>query len=122
LIWWAAFIMSYAPRTLIKSRGVLQSLKGGDELKKYEAFDRILQQIWLDVRQGAIGGRTTYVYDYNRFIQDNREFKNLERFNMFRLDLVTILEKEYPECSIKYVETVGYGGEVVQRIIVIDWS
>jgi len=114
--------MSYAPRTLIKSRGVLQSLKGGDELKKYEAFDRILQQIWLGVRQEAIGGRTTYIYDYNIFFQHNRDFNNVEKFNMFRLDLVTILEKEYPECSIKYVETVGYGGEVVQRIIVIDWS
>jgi len=114
--------MSYAPRTLIKSRGVLQSLKGGDELKKYEAFDRILQLIWMDVKQQAIGGRTTYIYDYDRFIRDNREFRNLEKFNMFRLDLVTILEKEYPDCKIQYVETVGYGGEIIQRIIVIDWS
>jgi hypothetical protein len=41
---------------------------------------------------------------------------------MYRLDLVTILEKEYPDCKIQYVETVGYGGEIIQRIIVIDWS
>ena len=113
----------HEPRTLIKSRLILQSLKGGQEFPKYQVFDRVLQQIWEGVKQEAIvGGKTTYVYNYNRFLQQNYNLNDLAKFNMYRLDLVTILEKEYPDCKIQYVETVGYGGEIIQRIIVIDWS
>ena len=114
----------YEPRTLIKSRKVLQSLKGGDEFEKYQTFDRLLQVIWMDIKREAEAGNKKYVFK----ITNNPHMRRLPQLNnpinsiLFITDFMDILKKEYLDCKIEYVETKGYEDKVIEQIIVIDWS
>jgi len=50
------------PKTLIKSRAVLQSLKGGSELQKYQLYDDLLKHIWHGVRLEAQNGKPKHIF------------------------------------------------------------
>ena len=112
------------PRTLVKSREVLQSLKGGQEFKRYQAFDALLQVIWSDIKREAEAGKTKYVFrvDTNQHIRDLHQLQNPITMTLFIMDFMDILKKEYLDCKIEYVETKGYDDKVIERLIVIDWS
>ena len=116
--------MSKEPRTLIKSREVLQSLKDRNEFTKYQTFDTLLQMIWMDVSGGAQGGNTKYVFKItnNPHIRQLRQLNNSINMTLFITDFMDILKKEYIDCKIEYVETKGYEDKVIEQIIVIDWS
>lgn len=114
----------HEPRTLIKSREVLQSLKDRNEFAKYQTFDRLLQEIWKDVGHAAQGGNTKYLFK----ITNNQHMRRLPQLNnpinmtLFITDFMDILKKEYLDCKIEYVETKGYEDKVIEQLIVIDWS
>ena len=112
------------PRTLIKSREVLQSLKGGDELNRYQTFDHLLQVIWADIKQVATIGNTKYVFKITNIqrIHNLPQLKNPINMTLFITDFMDILKKEYLDCKIEYVETKGYEDKVIEQLIVIDWS
>ena len=112
------------PRTLVKSREVLQSLKGGKEFVRYQTFDTLLQVIWRDIKREAEAGATKYVFrvDTNEHIRDLRQLQNPITMTLFIMDFMDILKKEYIDCKIEYVETKGYDDKVIERLIVIDWS
>ena len=113
--------MSNEPRTLIKSREVLQSLKDRNEFTKYQTFDHLLQVIWRDIKQLATNGNTKYVLK----ITKNCHLQNLPNsidMTLFITDFMDILKKEYLDCKIEYFETKGYENKVIEQIIVIDWS
>jgi hypothetical protein len=116
--------MSNEPRTLIKSREVLQSLKDRNEFEKYQKFDHLLKLIWADISREAQGGKTKYVFK----ITNNSHMTQIPQLNnpinrtLFITDFMDILKKEYIDCKIEYVETKGYEDKVIEQIIVIDWS
>ena len=117
----------YEPRTLIKSREVLQSLKGGKELIKYETFDLLLQKIWSDVKNEASRGNTKYIFKIannrsNSIIYNLPQLENPINMTLFITDFMDVLKKEYIDCKIEYSETKGYEGNVIEQIIIIDWS
>ena len=114
----------HGPRTLIKSREVLQSLKGGQEIIKYETFDLLLQKIWSDIKGYASSGNTKYVFkfDKNQHIRMLPHTNNSINMTLFITDFMDILKKEYIDCKIEYSETKGYEGNVIEQIIIIDWS
>jgi hypothetical protein len=115
-------------RSLIKSRTVLQSLKDGNGFKIYQALDKCLTEIWIGVTGEAEAGRIKYIYNFAK-IKNNITFMSgvcesyyYETINKFRTSLINILEKEYIDCKIDYIETKGYDGKVIEQLIVIDWS
>jgi hypothetical protein len=119
--------MSKEPRTLIKSREVLQSLKDRNEFTKYQTFDSLLQVIWADISREAQGGKTKYLFKItnNRWGQTMQmlpQLNNPINMTLFITDFMDILKKEYIDCKIEYVETKGYEDKVIEQIIVIDWS
>lgn len=112
------------PRTLVKSREVLQSLKGGQEFRKYQTFHNLLLVIWMDLKREAEAGKTKYVFrvDTNQNIKSLPLIENPITMTLFIMDFMDILKKEYIDCKIEYVETKGYEDKVIERVIVIDWS
>jgi hypothetical protein len=116
--------MSKEPRTLIKSREVLQSLKDRNEFTKYQTFDHLLKVIWADISREAQGGNKKYVFKItnNQYMGQLPQLKNPINMTLFITDFMDILKKEYIDCKIEYVETKGYEDKVIEQIIVIDWS
>ena len=99
------------PRTIVKSRAVLQSLKYG-ELSKYKTYDRLLSYIWNYISTKALNGETQFVYSipdyeiqYCRFVGE---------------EFVEIVKKEYIDCHVSYVETKHVN--FIERALTIDWS
>jgi len=112
----------HEPRTLIKSREVLQSLKGGHALKRYQQLDVWLTEIWMGVKAEAVAGNTKYIYNFAKISHTLNPFEGWEPIDVFRMRMINILEKEYPNCKIDYNETKGYDSKVIEQLIVIDWS
>lgn len=113
----------HEPRTLIKSREVLQSLKGGKEFTKYQMFDRFLQVIWDNIKQEAEAGKTKYVFKITNYtIHMLPQLQDPVNMILFINEFIEILKKEYIDCKIEYVETKGYEDKVIEQLIVIDWS
>jgi hypothetical protein len=119
--------MSNEPRTLIKSREVLQSLKDRNEFTKYQTFDHLLKVIWADISREAQGGKTKYVFKiannrWDQILGNLPQLNNPINMTLFITDFMDILKKEYIDCKIEYVETKGYEDKIIEQIIVIDWS
>ena len=114
--------MSNPPKTLLKSRENLQELfKNPHEIIKYEKFDRVLSLLWADIRPSPLKSLKLVKYIINlhdpRYI--DREFYFTEKTT---LELIEILKKEYPGVDFTYKETAGYDGNIIQRVIIMDWS
>jgi len=117
----------HEPRTLIKSREVLQSLRNKYEIRKYQAFDRLQQMIWDGVKCNAEAGKTKYVFNlankyWNQAIQTFPQLINSDNMRLFISDFMDILKKEYIDCKIEYVEHKGYYDKFGDQLIVIDWA
>ena len=101
------------PKTIIKSRHVLQTFKNGG-LNKYIAYDRLLALVWSYLSRVAIEGKTKFVYFIPEYEVRNKDFVSEE--------FVEILKNEYPDCLINYTETTGVNGNIIERALTIDWS
>jgi len=118
--------MSKVPRTLIKSRETLQAISNNwQELQKYEIFDRILDQVWNEIKKPE-KGKTKQVFHLAQILRILGPHSNITNLESFRLELIEILKKEYPGCDVSYIETktTGYEGKIltVEQLIIIDWS
>ena len=120
--------MSKVPRTLIKSRETLQAIcNDWRELQKYEAFDRILDEVWNEIKNPG-KGKTKQVFHLAHILRKLGPYLSYINNNLesFRLELIEILKKEYPGCDVSYIETktTGYDGKIliVEQLIIIDWS
>ena len=118
--------MSKTPRTFIKSRETLQAISNdGKELQKYEFFDRILDEIWSEIKKPG-EGKTKQVFHLAQILRILGPHSNITNLEAFRLELIEILKKEYQGCDVSYVETktTGYDGKIliVEQLIIIDWS
>jgi len=99
------------PRTIVKSRAVLQSLKSGD-LNKYKTYDRLLSYIWNYVSTKALNGETQFVYSIPDY--------EIRYSNFVGEEFAAVVQKEYTDCAVSYVETTGEN--YVTRALTIDWS
>ena len=89
---------------------------------KYKIFYRAREAIWIDMEQNVFGkGKTKYIVSGTVRQQiymgysDTLLFQYGLRFESFlQNEFIEFLKKDFPGCSIVYVETNGD--------IIIDWS
>ena len=114
---------------LVKSRKHLQEFTNNYlELEKHFIFNKVLKRVWDTVHE-AIADRKTIC----RFNPDNLEYtlfcqKYVRSHNNFitrhtvNLELLEVLQEEYQDCTIDYLETKGQEGTIVERTFILDWS
>jgi hypothetical protein len=113
--------MNAPPKTLVKSRENLQAISADRSiLIKYEAFDIILQYVWVRIKSLVTGYDVKTQYVIN--LRDLERHTQLVSTNTYITECIQVLKEEYPGVDITYRETAGYDGTVLERIIVMDWS
>jgi hypothetical protein len=114
--------MSSPPKSLVKSRENLQVLfKDPHKIIKYEIFDRLLSQLWGNIRQSLVKSQKYIIniHDPSYYGKIGHGFDFTEAIV---LEFIEILKKEYPGVDFTYKETAGYDGRILEKIIVMDWS
>jgi len=120
--------MDAPPKTLVKSRANLQAMSAYTlELTKYEAFDIVLAYVWTRIRPLLQGtGVTEYcinLYDLERHTSRLVSAQYSNHYSMeYITELMEVLRRDYPGVTFTYRETTGYEGNVLERIILMDWS
>lgn len=118
--------MSKPPNSLLKSRENLQELfKNPHVIIKYEIFDRVLSLLWADIRP-SFPLMSLNSLKLPKHIINLHDRRCIDRDFTFTeemaLELIEILKKEYPGVDFTYKETAGYDGNIIQRVIIMDWS
>jgi hypothetical protein len=117
--------MSSPPKSLVKSRENLQAIfKNG--ITKYEVFDRILSVLWQKIRQLVNPNINRTNASVSKYIINLRD-PNYYATTFFctqenALELIEILKKEYLGVDFTYKETAGYDGQIIEKLIIMDWS
>ena len=107
---------SYINNHLQLTKEALQSITKDDTyVSRYQRIETVLADIYGNVQHEARGGKTTYVYKFRYDISSGQEEK-------FIAELMKKIAAEFIGCKIDYVETKGYDGTIIERVIVIDWS
>lgn len=102
------------------TKEVLQSIKNDNTyVSRYQNIERIVADIYQNVQREALGRKTKYIYRVNYNLQYN--FAGDQEVQ-FMAELMKKLTSEFTGCKIEYVETKGYDGSVIEKVIVIDWS
>jgi hypothetical protein len=124
--------MSNSPRSLLKSRENLQAIfrnfdtiSNSSGIKKYEVFDRILSVLWNNIRQlvHPLNGTPVTVSKYIINLRDPNYYSTTFIFTEeIALELIEILKKEYPGVDFTYNQTAGYDGQIIEKLIIMDWS
>jgi len=119
--------MSIPPKTLIKSRKNLQEIfrNGLDGIKKYEFFDRVLLTLWQDLKRLLLTPRSVSPSNIRNHIINLQpsEFRHtIVLTETLITELIEVLKTEYPDVDFTYKETTGYNGNILERIIIMDWS
>jgi hypothetical protein len=98
------------------TKEVLQSIgKDNTYVSRYQNIEGVLTDIYQNVQREALGRKTKYIYMIN-----NRNISGQDE--KFMAELMKKLAAEFTGCKIEYVETKGYDGSVIEKVIVIDWS
>jgi len=94
--------------------------KTREELQKLTAansdFLRILDLIWTDIKTPKASSAALHVVN----LDDLRLFPSGSGAEI-KDTLISLLKKEY-FCHVRYHETLGFNGKVLERLIIIDWS
>lgn len=116
-------------RRLTKSRKNLQMFTNNYlDLEKYAMFDNVLKRVWETVCEAIIHQKTSCRFnpdnlEYTLFCQTYvRSYNNLITRHSVNMELLEVLQNEYPDCTIDYLETKGQEGTIVDRTFVLDWS
>jgi len=110
------------------SRTTLQLLKNDKHyFNRKSAVESAVKSIQQSCGNEAMKGKTQYVFNPNNrplnYMMNNSQGKAAEdEFSVFISDLLEALKHAFPGCDINYHETKGFQGNVVERIISIDWS
>jgi hypothetical protein len=116
------------PISLLKSRENLQAIcKSGKTMNgyslgllKYEVFDRVLLNIWNNIKSRL---QTSMPLNYTIDLHKNTDNRNGFLYtNTDIIELIEILKKEYPGVDFTYTQTNGYDQSIVERTIIMDWS
>lgn len=107
---------SYINIHLQLTKEVLQSItKDSAYVSRYKHVETVVADIYGNVQREALGGKTKYIYKFRYNIANGQE-------GSFMAELMKKLHAEFTDCKIDYVETKGYDGTIIERVIVIDWS
>lgn len=109
-----------SPKSLLKSRENIRELFniGHQAINNYQAFDILLKHFWGDLKQ-KIGLKLT------KFIFNPKSYMHQLTCKMtkeFILEFIDVLQREYPGCDFEYKETAGYDGNILEQVIIMDWS
>ena len=88
-------------------------------------FDRILSVLWSNIRQLAnpnINRTNTPVSKYIINLHDPNYYSTSFSTQENALELIEILKREYPGVDFTYNQTAGYDGQIIEKIIIMDWS
>jgi hypothetical protein len=114
---------------LIKSRqNLLEFTNNYLELEKHSIFNTVLKHVWEIVRESIREQKTTCRFnpdnlEYTLFCQTYvRSYNNLITRHSVNMEFMDVLRKEYPDCTIDYLETKGQEGTIVERTFILDWS
>lgn len=120
--------MSNSPKSLLKSRENLQVIfRNTDGIVKYEVFDRILSVLWINIRQLTNPHiHSTQPTSRSKYIINLRDPEYYTHTFFFTeelaLEFIEILKKEYPGVDFTYSQTAGYDGQIIEKLIIMDWS
>jgi hypothetical protein len=78
---------------------------------------RVLDLIWSDIK---VPKATTGLFHVVN-LDNLRLFPNGRGIEI-KDALLSLLKTEYPGCDVRYNETIGFSGSVIERVIIIDWS
>ena len=107
---------SYMNIHLQMTKEVLQAIgKDISYITRYKRSETIISDIYGSVQREALSGKTRFIYKICHDFPPEQQQQNIA-------DLMKKLQAEFTGCKIEYVETKGYDGSVIERIIVIDWS
>ena len=105
---------SYVNVHLQLTKEVLQAIgKDHQYISRYQRTETILADIYRKVQSEAMNKKTKFIYNMNALSQNDTHLIP---------EITRKLRNEFTGCMIEYVETKGYDGSVVERVIVIDWS
>jgi hypothetical protein len=108
---------SYINIHLQLTKEVLQAIaKDKAYVSRYKSIETIMTEIYGSVQREALAGKTKCIYKRCYY-----DFLNGQE-NQYMMDLMKKLESEFTSCKIEYIETKGYEGNIIERVIVIDWS
>ena len=102
-------------------------LRGVPEERKQQQFDQIINRFQYDVINSAATGKTSFMVDVNPIRQPVQQITTppTPTFTFTDNELITAIQKRYPDCTVKYdeqwVET-GRDTRKLKKGIVIDWS
>jgi hypothetical protein len=117
--------MNSPPKTLLKSRAQLQAIHAdSSHLVKYESFDIVLSYVWVRVKALLQGNNTNTQYIINFYDLERHmgRLVSIEFSTAYITELMEVLRREYPGVDFTYRETAGYEGNVLERILIMDWS
>lgn len=78
---------------------------------------RLLDLIWSDIKTPKKSSASLHVVN----LDEPRLFP-VPCSSELKDALLNVLSSEYPGCDVRYNETRGYTGTVIERVIIIDWS
>ena len=77
---------------------------------------RLLDLIWSDIKTPKASSASIHVIN----LDDPRLFPIPCSSDMIDT-FVSVLKSEYPGCDVRYYETQGFNGKVLERLVILDW-
>jgi len=78
---------------------------------------RLLDLIWSDIKTPKASSASIHVVNL-----DEPTMFQTHVTPEFRSTLISLLKSEYPGCHVRYHETQGFNGKVLERLVIMDWS
>jgi len=116
------------PNSLLKSRENIQEIfKNPSVMIKYKVFDSVLSEVWNNIQQKSQYRTssvpvTNYIINLHAIRNINYHMHGFVLTKEIALELIEVLKKEYPGVDFTYRETAGYDGQIIEKLIIMDWS
>ena len=115
------------PKTLVKSRENLQTICNNNNkypygVAKYETYDKILLNLWMELTPLFKQDPPPSKYAIDLLQQAHNAQMGFIFTKPTVLEFIEVLKREYPEVGFTYIETPGFNGKMLERIVIMDWS
>lgn len=105
-----------ASQPQVFSRSLLQTL--GNDPGYFDRKARLIQMIQQtanEVLKKAKAGQTKYMINTTNYLKENKT-------ETIKEEMMKEIKNLFPECSVELHETKGYNGDLLEALIIIDWS
>jgi len=98
------------------SRATLQNVKSDNDgvLRKFDIHQHIYYIHSEIIKEAKYKSSFIYKIGHTGY----QHFDN----PVYASEFKEMLQKVFPDCKTDYVETRGYDGKVIERVVVVDWS